>query len=122
MATLKSDRPDNISRANSPRERSLLCGQRLIPIPTVWGVPNIVRPARHGHAIMFRECTIPMDATWRVSKKSSKNCLKSKHSFHLEMKVGLQSSGRKSLMTHGSIQRSQNLDLFPKNQAEVGYM
>ena len=69
MATLKSDRPEDISRANTPRERSLLCGQRLIPITTVWGVTIKVWPANHGNAIMFRECTIPMDATWRDVKE-----------------------------------------------------
>ena len=31
MATLKSDRPEDISRADTPR------GQRLLPITTVWG-------------------------------------------------------------------------------------
>ena len=63
MATLKSDRPEDISRANTPR------GQRLLPITTVWGVTIKVWPANHGNAIMFRECAIPMDATWRNVKE-----------------------------------------------------
>ncbi len=63
MATLKRDRPKDISRANTPRV------QRLLPITTVWGVTIKVWPANRGNAIMFRECTISMDATWRNVKE-----------------------------------------------------
>ncbi len=70
MATLKSDRPEDISRANTPEGYSSLRGQRLMPITTVWGVTIKVWPANNGNAIMFRECTIPMDATWREVKRS----------------------------------------------------
>ena len=63
IATLKSDRPSDISRANSP------CNNAIMTIVSVWGIAFKVWPANQGNAIMFRECTIPMDATWRDVKK-----------------------------------------------------
>ena len=35
-----------------------------LPIVPVWGVTLKVWPAHDGNAVFYRECTIPMDASW----------------------------------------------------------
>ncbi len=72
MATLKKDRPDNISRAGAPTD------PRMLPIVPVWGITRKVWPANRGNAIMYRECTIPLDATWRDVKMVIQNVLEIK--------------------------------------------
>ena len=71
-ATLKKNRPEHLPRVNSPRT------PKLLPIVPVWGVTLKVWPANRGNAIVYRECTIPLDATWRDVKKVIRNLLEVK--------------------------------------------
>ena len=72
MATLKNNRPEDLSRANSPRT------PKLLPIVPVWGVTLKVWPANRGNSIMYRECTIPLDAIWRDVKDVLQNLIEIK--------------------------------------------
>ena len=51
---------------------------KLLPIVPVWGITLKVWPANRGNAIMYRECTIPLDATWRDVKMAIQNLLEIK--------------------------------------------
>ena len=69
---VEEHRPDDISRAGTPTT------PKLLPIVPVWGITLKVWPANRGNAIVYRECTISLDATWRDVKKVIQNLLEVK--------------------------------------------
>ena len=72
MAALEKNKHDDISRAGTPTT------PKLLPIVPVWGITLKVWPANRGNAIMYRECAIPLDATWGDVRMVIQNLLEIK--------------------------------------------
>ena len=82
----------------------------------------MVWSANRGNAIMYRECPIPLDATWRDVKRVIQNLLEIKE-FIPPGDEGWIAKFRQKVIDDSWIDKKiADFGFIPKNQAEVGCM